>query len=70
MKNLDSSTKINSSLLIDELMDSGATYCSITLLDTNGNSYFSKSSSAETMINNVTREINLKGFVGIIQLNL
>lgn len=43
----DSSKIINSSLFIDELMDYGATYSSITLLDHNGNSYFSKSSSDE-----------------------
>lgn len=47
MGNLDSSKIINSSLLIDELMNCGATYSSVTLLDYNGNSYFSKSSSDE-----------------------
>lgn len=36
---------VNSSLLIDKLLDYGVTYSSITLLDKNGNSYFSKSSS-------------------------
>lgn len=45
MSGLVSSSIINSSLLIDGLMDCGATYSSITLLDSNGCSYFSKSSS-------------------------
>lgn len=37
--------KINSSIFIDELLNNGITYCSITLLNSDGDSYFSKSSS-------------------------
>lgn len=40
-------TRIDSSLIIDELLDYGATYSSITILDNQGNSCFSKSSSDE-----------------------
>jgi hypothetical protein len=43
----DPQTKINSSVLIDELLGYGATYSSMTLLDQNGNSYYSRSSSDE-----------------------
>ena len=45
INNLLTSNIVNSSLLIDALMDCGATYCSVTLLDQNGTTYFSKSSS-------------------------
>lgn len=38
---------MNSSLLIDELLDYGATYSSITLLDRAGNSYYSQSSNEQ-----------------------
>lgn len=38
---------INSSLLIDELLGLGATYSSVTILDQNGKSVFSKSSNDE-----------------------
>lgn len=36
-----------SSGLIDELLDHGVTYCSVTILDTDGKAFFSKSSSDE-----------------------
>ena len=39
--------KTNPSVLIDELLNCGVTYCSITLLNSEGASYFSKSSSDE-----------------------
>ncbi|MFA5959803.1 MAG: hypothetical protein WC785_04740 [Tatlockia sp.] len=59
MKSTVSNT-IHSSVLIDELLDSGATYSSITLLDQKGNACFSKCSSEEWLHTYINSGLYLK----------
>jgi hypothetical protein len=41
---------INFSLMVDELLDHGATYASVTLLDEDGKAYYSKCSSDDWLL--------------------
>ena len=42
--------KINFSIMVDDLLDHGATYASVTLLDENGKAYYSRCSSDDWIL--------------------
>jgi hypothetical protein len=51
---------VNASILIDELMDCGVTYSSVTLLKENGETYLSKCSNDSWLSTYITSKLYLK----------